>query len=135
MRRQISKARRSHNEPILISSFYYTSLVHVWAITARKRNLRLTLQKRARLAPHGAVKLFLHQQTPEKTLSEPTDLEDVCEANFYVGEWHLLQNENSPATEESKRAARSALTVAANTCPHGNIHWLIATGELNRFGR
>jgi rhomboid protease GluP len=50
---------------------------------------------------------------------------DKCEAEFYIGEWHLLRGNNADA--------RSALQAAADTCPKGFVEYDGAVAELKRL--
>jgi lipoprotein NlpI len=75
--------------------------------------------------PYPVVELFLGRRTPEATFAAASD--DRCEAQFYIGEWHLLRG-NRPA-------AMVALKAAVETCPKAFIEYKFAQAELQRLGR
>jgi rhomboid protease GluP len=75
--------------------------------------------------PFPILQLFLGQRSPEETLALATSPDQVCEAQFYVGEWRLLQNERS-------RAVR-ALRVAAQVCSMIFPEYSVARAELKRL--
>ncbi|OGI39209.1 MAG: hypothetical protein A2140_04985 [Candidatus Muproteobacteria bacterium RBG_16_62_13] len=82
--------------------------------------------------PAPAVALYLGKGTPATVLSgaanpDPkTRKEQLCEANFYVGQWHLLKGDRAKALT-SLRAAR-------NQCPKSFIEYTGAVYELKRLG-
>ena len=71
--------------------------------------------------------MYLGQRTPEATLAAPTKPDDRCEAQFYVGEWQLLQADRPAAIE--------SLRTAANTCPKDFVEATDAQAELKRLGQ
>jgi tetratricopeptide (TPR) repeat protein len=75
--------------------------------------------------PYPVVELFLGRRTPESTLGAPNKPDDRCEAQFYVGEWHLLRGDHPKAI--------AALKVAVDTCPKSNIEYGFAQAELQRL--
>jgi tetratricopeptide (TPR) repeat protein len=75
--------------------------------------------------PYAAVELFLGRQTPETTLAAATKPDERCQAQFYVGEWHLLQG-NRPAAE-------MALETAVDSCPKTLMEYDVARAELRRL--
>jgi lipoprotein NlpI len=58
--------------------------------------------------PYPVVDLYLGKATPQATLDAPTNPDDRCEAQFYVGEWLLVQGDAD--------AARDRLKQAGDTC-------------------
>jgi tetratricopeptide (TPR) repeat protein len=76
--------------------------------------------------PYPVAELYLGRRTVADTLTAPANPGGRCEAQFYVGEWHLLRGEMS--------AARAALRAAADTCPGTFIEALGAKAELRRIG-
>jgi lipoprotein NlpI len=54
-----------------------------------------------------------------------TDQAQRCEANFYIGEWHLLRGEMPQA--------RTLFTEAQNSCPETFIEYAGAAAELERL--
>jgi lipoprotein NlpI len=53
--------------------------------------------------------------------------EQMCEAAFYVGEWHLLQG--------WRPEARASLEQAERDCPRGFLEYLSSSAELKRLSR
>jgi lipoprotein NlpI len=76
--------------------------------------------------PYPVVEMFIGIRMPETTLAAADTPEARCEAQFYVGEWHLLR--------DTKAAATSALRAALNTCPKGFVEADGAAAELKRLG-
>ena len=112
--------------------------IALWADIAAQRN-----KQPSRLAqttsdidmtawPAPVVKLFLNQMTPAAVLAAADDPDPVkktgqiCEANFYSGEFAL--------TKGAKDEAISLFRLAANECPHGYLEWDGANAELKRLG-
>jgi tetratricopeptide (TPR) repeat protein len=76
--------------------------------------------------PYPAVELFLGKRTPEGILAAaPPTLSERCDANVYVGEWYLLQRDNSKAVD--------ALKGAVSTCPKADFMYGLARAELKRL--
>ena len=75
--------------------------------------------------PYPAIELYLGRRSPDATLASADRPNDRCEAQFFIGQWHLLQN-NRPQAEEALRAA-------ANSCPTGFIEYNAAVAELKRL--
>jgi lipoprotein NlpI len=76
--------------------------------------------------PFAVIELFAGKRTPEATLAAATKPEDVCEAHFYIGEWHLLRGD--------KAAATKGLRLATDTCPKTFTEFAAAQAELGRLG-
>jgi lipoprotein NlpI len=77
--------------------------------------------------PFPVVELFLGHRTPEATLEASTNSGNRCEAQFYVGEWLLLQGD--------RPAAMAALKMAAETCSKTFYEYGLAQAELHRLGQ
>ena len=81
--------------------------------------------------PAPIVRLFLGQLSPAQALAAAEDpnpkkkQDQVCEANFYVGEFELLRD----ARDEASRSFR----LAANGCPPGSDARRAAIFELKSF--
>jgi len=71
--------------------------------------------------------MFLGRRSVQATIETASTPDQRCEAQFYVGEWHLLQGEES--------AALPFFRTAANTCPIDFIEFSGAEAELKRLGR
>jgi lipoprotein NlpI len=77
--------------------------------------------------PLPVIELFLGRLTPEAVRTAAKDAANRCEAEFYVGQWHLLTGET--------KAAEAALSKAAETCPDDFIEHDAARAELKRLPR
>jgi lipoprotein NlpI len=77
--------------------------------------------------PYPVVELYLGLRTPEATLAAPAKPDDRCEAQFYIGEWRLLQADRPLAIE--------SLDAAADTCPKALVEYRGAWAELKRLGQ
>jgi rhomboid protease GluP len=53
--------------------------------------------------------------------------DERCEANFYIGEWHLISGVESKAID--------FLRYAAENCPSQFIEYKGAVAEINRLGQ
>jgi lipoprotein NlpI len=73
--------------------------------------------------PFAAAELFLGERSPEATLLATSDLEERCEAEFYIGEFENLQ--------EHKPEALQAMQVVI-ACPNKLIVRHLAEAELQR---
>ena len=77
--------------------------------------------------PAPVIRLFLGRSTPAQTLAaaakDPKNKQaQICEANFYMGEFALAQSDK----DEALRLFR----LAASTCPHDFNEWDGANAEL-----
>jgi lipoprotein NlpI len=77
--------------------------------------------------PYAVVEFYLGQRSGAAMLAAPTKPEERCEAQFYLGEWKLLQADRAAAIE--------ALTTAAQTCPKNFTEFTDAKVELKRLGQ
>jgi tetratricopeptide (TPR) repeat protein len=77
--------------------------------------------------PFPVIELFLLRRTPSQLVAAATKPDQLCETQFYVGEWHLLRHESVPAVE----ALRKAVTI----CPSDFNEYAGAVAELKRLGR
>ena len=72
--------------------------------------------------PYPVVELFLGRCSPEMTLKAASKPDDRCEAQFYIGEWHLLRG--------NRASARIALANASAACPKAFMEHRGALAEL-----
>jgi lipoprotein NlpI len=132
----LAKAIDDYKQAIAITPGYpYTAL---WLDIAEARSkVPSTLpQTSAKLDitawPAPVIRLYLGQTTPAAVLSAADDPNaakkagQVCEANFYSGEWALRQG----AKDDAARLFR----VAASDCPKTLIEGNAAAVELNALG-
>jgi hypothetical protein len=75
--------------------------------------------------PFPVAKMFLGQQSFAQTLDAAKTADERCEAQFYGGEWHLLQGD--------KAAARDAINKAYENCPKYFIEFKGAEAEAKRL--
>lgn len=82
--------------------------------------------------PAPVIRLFLGQTAPAAVLAAADDPDantkrgQLCEANFYLGEWALQQG----AMESAARLFRPA----AADCPHEFVEGPAASTELKTLG-
>ncbi|MGX9431798.1 hypothetical protein [Bradyrhizobium sp. LeoA1S1] len=77
--------------------------------------------------PFSVIKLFLEQSTPEAMVASANKPEERCEAQFYLGQWHLLRDERANSIE--------ALRNAVESCPKDFIEYAGALAELKRLAQ
>jgi tetratricopeptide (TPR) repeat protein len=77
--------------------------------------------------PYAVTELYLGKRSPQATVDAADDADELCEAHFYVGQWHLLN--------ANLAVARAALEFAARTCPKTFIEYEVAVAELKRMKR
>ncbi len=114
----------SERDDLYAMLWAYLAAARTDAESAR-RNLAQTATRKGPAWPYPAVELFLGGRTFESTLAAAGNPSERCEAQFYGGEWQLLQGDGA--------AAATALTAAADTCPKSFIEYKGAQAELKRF--
>lgn len=75
--------------------------------------------------PYPVYQLFLGERKTEEVIAKAADGDSLCEAIFYIGEWHLLRGETVDATQKFKAALLS--------CPTTFMEHDGAGGELFRI--
>jgi lipoprotein NlpI len=110
----------------------------LWLELARRRNnlssnlAKATEQLDMTQWPAPVLRLFVGEATPTAVLAAANDANpatqrgQVCEANFFIAEWNLLQG----ATEDATRLFRLAIS----DCPRNYIEWNAGNAELSRLG-
>ena len=73
--------------------------------------------------PYPVIEMYRGQRLPEEVLSAANSPEERCEAQFYVGEWHLLRGDNG--------AAATVLQAATVICPKNFDEYAGALAELS----
>jgi tetratricopeptide (TPR) repeat protein len=76
--------------------------------------------------PFAVFELYLGRRDPAATLAAAQQPEQRCEAQFYVGEWQLLQGDRA--------AARQCFEEAVGICPKAFIEYTGSQAELRRLG-
>jgi len=93
-----------------------------------KRNLQ---EKSAALNPaewpFPVIELFLGRRTPLEMVAAAIKPDELCEAQFYLGQWHLLRDERVASIE--------ALRKAVEICPRDFNEYAGAVAELKRLGQ
>jgi lipoprotein NlpI len=73
--------------------------------------------------PYAVIDLHLGRHSPEVTREAAGN--NRCEADFHIGEWHLIRGERAEA--------RTLLRAVADTCSKDSIEYGIALAELKRL--
>jgi hypothetical protein len=71
------------------------------------------------------IDLYLGRRTAGEILSAASKPEERCEAQFYLGEWHLLRGKGADA--------KSALRSTVETCPKISDAYQGAVADLMRL--
>ncbi|WP_158814957.1 tetratricopeptide repeat protein [Methylocapsa sp. S129] len=75
--------------------------------------------------PFPIIELYLGARSAPSALDSAANPDQVCEADYYVAEWLVLQNLNEPAIPGLKRAV--------DACPKSFIEYSGAVAELSRL--
>jgi lipoprotein NlpI len=75
--------------------------------------------------PYAVIEFYLGKRSLELTLDIAAKPTEMCEAQFYIGEWYVLQNK--PAE------AQAALGKAVETCPKTYLEYASAQADLKRL--
>jgi tetratricopeptide (TPR) repeat protein len=94
------------------------------------KNAKRDLQKGAESLrpeewPSPVIEFFLGRRTPTAMLGAARAPNEQCEAQFYLGEWHLLRDKRADAI--------AALRKAMETCPADFNEYIGAAAELKRL--
>ena len=74
--------------------------------------------------PYAVIDIYLGRRSLAEMRAAAEKPGDKCEAEFFIGEWHLLRGNNADG--------RAALQVAADTCPKTFDEYAGAVAELKR---
>jgi tetratricopeptide (TPR) repeat protein len=77
--------------------------------------------------PYPVIEFYLGRQGSDATLKAASNDVERCQAQFYIGEWHLLRKQ---VTE-----AATALRAAAANCPKTRLEYDAAVAEVKRLNR
>jgi S1-C subfamily serine protease len=77
--------------------------------------------------PFPVIEFYLGNSSVADMLSAASTPNEQCEAQFYLGEWHLLRH--------NRVAATAALRIAVNNCPKDFFEYDGAVAELSRFNK
>ncbi|WP_245472101.1 rhomboid family intramembrane serine protease [Rhizobium jaguaris] len=75
--------------------------------------------------PYPVYRLLLGELNPAEVIAKASDNNALCEAIFYVGEWHLIRKEIPDARQQFRAASLS--------CPSTFMEYDGARGELQRL--
>jgi rhomboid protease GluP len=94
--------------------------------TAAARDLETSADTReSKSWPHAALELFLGRSNPGTVLTAAAKPSETCEAQFYVGQWHLLRG--------SRQEAATTMRAATESCAISEFEHAAAVAELNRL--
>ncbi len=80
---------------------------------------------RTKTWPYPLMELLAGKNSPEAALQAAGTPNHICEAHFYIGEWHLLRGDTMAAAGE--------LRFAENTCPPTFEEHVAAAADLARI--
>jgi lipoprotein NlpI len=75
--------------------------------------------------PYAVLELYLGRRDTGATLAAAQKPEERCEAQFYVGEWQLLQGDTTQAKQLFEQAVSG--------CPKSFVEYKAARAELDRL--
>ena len=75
--------------------------------------------------PYAVIDFYLDRRSLAEMRAAAGKPEEKCEAEFYIGEWHLLRGNTADA--------RTALQAAVDTCPKDFVEYAGAVAELKRL--
>lgn len=77
--------------------------------------------------PYAVTELYRGKRSPQATIDAAETSDARCEAQFYVGQWHLTKGDTAQA--------KQMLETAASICPADFIEASAATAELKQLSR
>jgi len=80
---------------------------------------------RAKVWPYPVASFYLSQMSVEQLDAAAADNDQKCEANFYVGEWHLLKGDVAYARKRFEQASAA--------CPSNLMERDMAAIEAKRL--
>jgi lipoprotein NlpI len=75
--------------------------------------------------PFAVTELYLGRRSPAETLAAAAKPDQKCEAQFYIGQWHVVKG--------NRADAETALQAAVDTCPKTFVEYRAAVVELKRL--
>jgi lipoprotein NlpI len=73
--------------------------------------------------PYAVIDFYLGRSSMNEMLSAAAKPDEQCQVQFYLGEWHLLQ--------DKREDAETALRAAVDACPKSLAEYAAAVAELN----
>ena len=108
-------------------SILFRYLARTRAGESAAEELQTTIGPLDKQWPYAVGELYLGKRTVSATLGAARNADERCQAQFYIGQWHILKN--------SAAEAANALKVAAETCRKTFIEYRAAVAELKRLSR
>ncbi len=105
--------------------FRYLARARAGAKRLRRRNLRPMRDSLTKEWPYAVIELYLGRRSPELMLDAAGKPDEQCVAQFFSGEWYILQNKSAEA--------RAALRKVVETCPKTVTEYADALTELKRL--
>lgn len=90
---------------------------------------RAAARRKPEAWPSPIFQMFLGQRDIGSVDAAAGDPQQRCEAQFYTGEWHLLQGPGA------RTAAAQALTAATKSCGRISLEYQAAVAELKRLNQ
>lgn len=125
-----AQAWRGNRGDLMIPEAYLSLWIYMLEARDDKATATAALAQRikelrARVWPYPVASLYLGQMSVEQLDAAAADNDQKCEANFYVGEWHLLKGDVA--------AARKRLEQASAGCPPNLMERDMAAIEAKRL--
>ena len=114
----------------LTNDLYYILLRYLARARAGETSALAELQARAgrfkiKNWPYAMIELYLGRRTPEQALAAVSNPIEYCQAQFYIGQWHIVKG--------NAGLAAAPLQAAIATCPKDFIEFTSAVAELKRM--
>jgi lipoprotein NlpI len=107
--------------------WYHLSKERAGEAASREELARAAAQRKSNAWPVPIFQLFQGQIGADVVRAAANGPQQRCEAQFYTGEWHLLQR--------ARPAAAQALNAAAASCTRTSIEFRAAVADLRRLER
>jgi PQQ-dependent catabolism-associated CXXCW motif protein len=108
-----------------IMLFRYLARARLGDATAAMQLEAEAASRTTKVWPYPVIELFTGKISLEATMEAAKTRNQVCEAHFYIGEWHLLRGETT--------AAVNHLSTAGSTCPSHYEERIAAVADLARI--
>ncbi|MGP0060605.1 MAG: tetratricopeptide repeat protein [Beijerinckiaceae bacterium] len=105
--------------------WYHIAKERAGSTDSREEFARAAAYRKADAWPAPIFQMFLGQRAPDAVLVAASNAQQRCEAQFYTGEWQLLQG--------ALAAAAQAFHVATTDCALTSIERRTAADELRRM--
>jgi tetratricopeptide (TPR) repeat protein len=107
--------------------WYHIARERAGSADSREEFARVAARQKSDAWPAPIFQLFQGQRGADSVQAAANDPQQRCEAQFYTGEWRLLQ--------DAREAAAQALNAAATSCARISIEFQAAVAELRRSER